>query len=165
MNHSSQRYFCLDHPRNEFSYSLRNKKCIANKYFYLKAIAHNRNRTSIKGDRSIIFPNWSTLSLKSMRQLVKEKQINKQKILLSSRRSAEKFRDEHQHPVFSVATTYGWGIWQPFSNRCLSSAWTHELISLTSSFWEVWCRPSPELRPRDPEMPEIEKIHDSKELR
>ena len=42
-------------PTKQFSYSLRNKKCIANKYFCMKTIAHNGNRTSIKGDRSIIF--------------------------------------------------------------------------------------------------------------
>lgn len=106
-----QRYFCLDHHSKQFSYSLRNKKCIANKYFYLKAIAHNRNRTSIKGDRSIIFQTDLLCLLKSMRQLVKEKQINKNKKFCCPPGSQlEKFRDKHQHPVFSVSNHYGWGI-------------------------------------------------------
>lgn len=118
----------LDSPR-KFSYAARNNMGIANKYISMKTIAHNGNRTSIKGDWSIIFQTILFCLCKVWESLWK-------KLCCLPGSQVEKFRDEHKHPVFHL---WIMNLRQPFSNRCLSSSGTHAFIPLTSTFWELSC--------------------------
>lgn len=142
-------------PTKQFSYAARNKSTC--KYFCLIAIAHELNRTTIKGDWSTIFQTDQLCVVSAKRETVCEKQL-----CYPPGIQVEKFRDEYKDPVLSVIIYVRiMSQCQPFSNRRLFSACSRWFIPLTGIFWEQALHSSS----RDTVTTEMEEIHDSEELK